>query len=178
MLSVGQYGGANCIRVERMAVNLRDARIFAIYEGTSGIQALDILHRRLWRDKARGFDLFLTQARGDCAASAHKAEGQTLAHVLDILESTISKLNAWQAEPFEAEAGANAFLQLAGVAATSWIALRLVNSTQDSAAAPRLAALGRYALSDAVLRAHALAEEIALGATRLKDFDAVAASFQ
>ena len=27
VLSVGQYGGANCIRVERMAVNLRDARI-------------------------------------------------------------------------------------------------------------------------------------------------------
>ena len=27
VLSVGQYGGANCIRVERVAVNLRDARI-------------------------------------------------------------------------------------------------------------------------------------------------------
>lgn len=27
VLSVGQYGGANCIRVERVAINLRDARI-------------------------------------------------------------------------------------------------------------------------------------------------------
>ena len=27
VLCVGQYGGANCIRVERVAINLRDARI-------------------------------------------------------------------------------------------------------------------------------------------------------
>lgn len=171
-------GGAGYTQEWGVEQNLRDARIFAIYEGTSGIQALDILHRRLWRDKARGFDLFIAQARADVATSAHKTEGQTLAQVLDILESTMAKLNAWATSPFEAEAGANAFLQLAGVAATSWIALRLVNSTHESAAAPRLAALGRFALSDAVLRAQALAGEIALGAKRLKDFDAVAASFQ
>ena len=34
VLCVGQYGGANCIRVERVAINLRDARIAA--DGRAG----------------------------------------------------------------------------------------------------------------------------------------------
>ncbi|MGS2719727.1 acyl-CoA dehydrogenase family protein [Paraglaciecola aestuariivivens] len=61
-LGVQVYGGHGYIREWGMEQLVRDARITQLYEGTNGIQALDLISRKLARDKgsmlADTFDLF------------------------------------------------------------------------------------------------------------------------
>ena len=46
------YGGAGYIEETGVAQHVRDARILTIYEGTTGIQALDLIHRKTLSDNA------------------------------------------------------------------------------------------------------------------------------
>src|SRR5690606_31797313 len=99
---------------------LRDSRVLTIYEGTTGIQALDLLHRRLWRDEGRGLSEFLRRARQDpLCTEPHRSQ---MNHCLDVLERAAEHLQNTKASVRVAEAGATAFLHLAGMAATGWIA--------------------------------------------------------
>ncbi len=166
------FGGAGYVRDWPLEQSLRDARIFTIYEGTSGIQALDLLHRRLWREQSKGLNVFLARARADVERlhSACPGESCTLMRVLEMLADAGRRLSALAATPREAEAGATAFLQLAGLAATGWIALRLASLHGDGDAARRLAACGRYWLSDVADRASLAHAQSLLGSGRLEDF--------
>jgi alkylation response protein AidB-like acyl-CoA dehydrogenase len=157
-------GGAGYVRDWPVEQALRDSRVLTIYEGASGIQALDLLHRRLWRDEGRGLKAFLDIARADLDDTA---EAAAAAFVLDCLEDAGEILGGYQGEPREGEAGSYAFLQLAGLAATGWIALRL--SRQDDA---RLSAAGRFWLSDIEPRANLEHARVTLGGGRLDGFDA------
>jgi alkylation response protein AidB-like acyl-CoA dehydrogenase len=156
-------GGAGYVRDWPVEQYLRDARVFTIYEGASGMQALDLLHRRLWRDQGKGLAAFLQIARADMAS---QPEAAALAYALDLLEEAAEHLDSFKAEPREAEAGAMAFLHLASLAATGWIALRLTGL--DNA---RLAAAGRWWLSDLAPRAALEHARATLGSGRLQAFD-------
>ena len=157
-------GGAGYVRDWPVEQALRDGRVLTIYEGASGIQALDLLHRRLWRDEGRGLKAFLALARADLDDTS---EAAAAAFVLDCLEDAAETLVGYQGEPREGEAGSYAFLQLAGLAATGWIALRLSRHAEA-----RLAAAGRFWLSDIEPRANLEHARVTLGAGRLEGFDA------
>ena len=157
-------GGSGYVRDWPVEQALRDSRVFTLYEGTSGMQALDLLHRRLWRDEGRGLKAFLDLARSDLDDSG---EAAALAFVLDCLEDAGEALDGYRGEPREGEAGAYAFLELAGLAATAWIALRL--SRLGNA---RLAAAGRFWLSDIEPRANLEHARVTAGQGRLEDFAA------
>jgi hypothetical protein len=157
-------GGAGYVNDWPIEQALRDSRVFTLYEGTSGMQALDLVHRRLWRDEGRGLKAFLELARSDLNDSA---EAAAVAFVLDCLEDAAEILDGYKGEPREGEAGAYAFLELAGLAATGWIALRL--SGLDDA---RLAAAGRFWLSDIEPRANLEHARVTMGSQRLEGFAA------
>jgi alkylation response protein AidB-like acyl-CoA dehydrogenase len=157
-------GGAGYVNDWPVEQALRDSRVFTIYEGASGMQALDLVHRRLWRDDGRGLKAFLNLARADLD---DRPEAAALAFVLDCLEDAGEILNGYRGEPREAEAGSYAFLQLAGLAATGWTALRLTG-LQDA----RLAASGRFWLSDIEPRANLEHARVTQGAGRLEGFEA------
>ena len=140
-------GGAGYTRDWPVEQLLRDARITTIYEGTTGIQALDLLHRRLWRDESTGLEAFLSTARADLASCPEPGRAQA-AQALDLLEEAARVLVGWRSRQRDAEAGATAFLHLAGLAATGWIAARLMAIHDDSPPARRLAAAGDYWLGD------------------------------
>ncbi|MDP9084361.1 MAG: acyl-CoA dehydrogenase, partial [Pseudomonadota bacterium] len=125
-----------------------------------------LVHRRLWREKCRGLKLFLRAARAD-AAECQGPEALSALRCLDLLENAAASLSGWDGAPREAEAGATAFLQLAILAATAWIAVRLAALAGSDDASRRLAGSARYWLSDLAARAelqHALA---VIGASRL-----------
>ena len=156
-------GGAGYVRDWPVEQMLRDCRVFTVFEGTSGIQALDLLQRRLrGRDGGAGFKAFMALARADTAGSDEQAG--VLGRVLDLLDDAAAKL----ADPASGDAGAYAFLKLAALAATGWSALRLTRQADA-----KLRAAGAYWLADLEGRAalehgRALAE-----AERLKLFEAV-----
>lgn len=167
-------GGAGYTREWPVEQYLRDARIATIYEGTSGIQALDLLRRQIWRGNGVGLAIFLEQARmdldlvtGDVKAAASKC--------YDLLQDAARRLTGMRDTPRDAEAGAGAFLELAGAAATCWIATRLVGLASDAPAARRLAASGRYHLLEISGRMGALHAAAVCGADRLDLFEALKA---
>lgn len=164
-------GGAGYTREWPIEQWMRDSRMMSIAEGATGIQALDLLHRRLWRSKRAGLTSFLSTARSEInqAPSEHATPALL---VLDRLEATADLLDAWQEKPQDAEAGATAFLRLATLAATGWMAVRLAGLGGDPIA-DRLSAAGRYWLSDIVARADLEVASVDLGAGRLALFEAL-----
>lgn len=130
--------------VERM---LRDARVFPVFEGTTGIQALDLLHRRLWRDEGAGLSMFVKHARRDAEALGG-AEGDALAAALARLVETADQLSALSDSPRDAEAGATAFLDLCVLIFNGWIAARLLRLAGDDTLGTRMKGVARFALAE------------------------------
>ncbi|RIJ26821.1 acyl-CoA dehydrogenase family protein [Henriciella mobilis] len=167
-------GGAGYTREWPVEQYLRDARIATIYEGTSGIQALDLLRRQIWRGKSAGLAIFLEQARMDLDLVAGDLRAGACA-CYELLQDAATRLNEMRDAPREAEAGAGSFLELAGLAATGWMATRLAGMTSDTPEGRRLSASGRYhllALKDDAVAVHAAAVS---GARRIDLFDSLKA---
>jgi hypothetical protein len=167
------FGGGGYTREWPIEQALRDARVFAVYEGTTGMQALDLVHRRLWRGGARGLDLFMEAAQAEIARAEGLAECETLAAVLGSLAEARGCLEAWESSVRDGEAAAVPWLNLCTLAATGWIALRLLTRSDSGAAGRHLAACGRFWLSDLAERAAAETAAVRAGAGRVQDFDAL-----
>ncbi|HKR25568.1 MAG TPA: acyl-CoA dehydrogenase family protein [Allosphingosinicella sp.] len=165
--AVQVLGGAGYTREWPAEQMLRDARVLTIFEGTTGMQALDLLHRRLRGDR-RGLRVFLARARKDAAANA--AAGQLLS-TLDLLEDAAERL-AEMPHP-AAEAGATAFLQLAALAATGWIAARLAGLDEVGHEAERLRAAGRHWLAQMSARAAVWHAQSTAGLALIEGFAAI-----
>jgi len=72
-LALQIYGGHGYIAEQGMEQYVRDARITTIYEGTTGIQALDLLGRKIVQQRGEGLQLFLEQLGAFCAQHASDA---------------------------------------------------------------------------------------------------------
>ncbi|WP_375392947.1 acyl-CoA dehydrogenase family protein [uncultured Sphingomonas sp.] len=134
------FGGAGYTTEWPIERHLRDARILAIYEGTTGMQALDLVRRR-WLPRDAGYEAFVAAIAADLArlpdACAHPLRG-----LLDQLESATTWLRDTARGDIEIDAAARAGLKAATLVAHGWAGARLAGS--DDAA---LVACGRHALS-------------------------------
>ncbi|MCJ2180984.1 acyl-CoA dehydrogenase family protein [Novosphingobium album (ex Hu et al. 2023)] len=146
-------GGAGYTQDWPVEQALRDARVLMIFEGTTGMQASDLVLRRLI-DNSASFDAFMKAARAlsDPALNA----------CLDTLEKAANWLRK---NPDKAEAGATAFLHLAGVATFAWIGAGYVE--EDSAGQPAsqaLAVAARHWLQSAPAKAVWFRTQVEAGA--------------
>ncbi len=161
-------GGAGYVKDWPVEQMLRDSRVFAVFEGASGIQALDLLARRLRRDGGRGLEVFLRLARADAERLGGRQDDDAarLAGVLDLLAEAGARLGR--------ESGVEAaypFLKLAGAAALGWSALRLGALPLSGPAGRRLAAASRFALSELAIAAASEHARTRLPADRLALLD-------
>jgi len=123
-------GGHGYIREWGMEQFVRDARICQIYEGTNGIQAMDLVGRKLPKDGGRGVRAFFEVVGGDIADA--KAAGDP-AGVAAALEPALADLQAstmWlaqngMADPDNAGAGAYAYMELMGLVSLGWMWVKL-----------------------------------------------------
>jgi 3-(methylthio)propanoyl-CoA dehydrogenase len=108
------HGGMGYIEETGAAQHLRDARITAIYEGTNGIQAGDLVGRKIARDGGEAArDLFAELAAGLAALSDEFALlREKLGDGLAALEDATAYLV--EADPALAAAGAAPYLNLFG----------------------------------------------------------------
>ncbi|WP_425101060.1 acyl-CoA dehydrogenase [Tropicibacter sp. S64] len=125
-LGVQVHGGMGFIEETGAAQHYRDARILPIYEGTTAIQANDLLGRKVMRDggaAARGFaariaETEATLAGGDATA---RAIGQSLAGARGGFEAALDWLLETSKTNIDAAfAGSVPFLMLAGTLAAGW----------------------------------------------------------
>jgi hypothetical protein len=73
-LALQCLGGHGYMREWGLEQNVRDARIATIYEGTTGIQALDLLGRKVVRDGARGVRREAERIVSACDAALQEPE--------------------------------------------------------------------------------------------------------
>jgi hypothetical protein len=159
-------GGAGYTREWPVEQWMRDARMMSIAEGSTGIQALDLLHRRLWRDNGAGLAAFIDSATREIEGAPVSLGAPALSAVAHLRECG-NRLLALRGSPRSAEAGAVAFLQLAMLAATGWIAVRLAAGAVDDPIGRRLAAAARHWLGDIEARAGFFATQALAGEARL-----------
>ncbi|HKW52866.1 MAG TPA: acyl-CoA dehydrogenase [Stellaceae bacterium] len=122
------HGGMGFIEETGAAQHLRDARIAPIYEGTNGIQANDLVGRKLLRDKGMAAAELIAEMRALDAPLA-AATGDDIATIRQALRPSIDALAAasdWMvaqgaADPPRALAGAVPYLKLAGAVAGGWL---------------------------------------------------------
>ena len=74
-IGIQVHGGAGFIEETGAAQFLRDARIASIYEGTNGIQALDLIGRKVARDKGETIRAVIAEMR-EVEGAAREGEGR------------------------------------------------------------------------------------------------------
>jgi len=146
-LGVQVHGGMGYVEETGVAQHYRDARITTIYEGTTGIQALDLVGRKIIRDKGSAAAEIVTDMRKSADALKRASGNDNLA----LLSDTVDK-------------AADALEQ-----ATAWV-LRNAGSESPSASAVNVLevfnlALGAWALGDAALATDA---EGAIGEAKIR----------
>ncbi len=129
------HGGMGFIEDTGAAQHLRDARITTIYEGTTGIQANDLVSRKIARDGGAAARAALAEMRADAALLPGDGE---LGAIRASLESGIGLLAScvdWVAEthaqdPRATSAGAVPLLKLFGIVAGGWQTARSALAAQ------------------------------------------------
>jgi alkylation response protein AidB-like acyl-CoA dehydrogenase len=126
-LGVQVHGGMGFIEETGAAQHLRDARIITIYEGTTGIQANDLIGRKTARDAgavARSVAAEIDKVAAKLAARNEpslQAIGVQLAAATADVQSAIDwMVTAYGQQTRAAHAGAVAYLKLWGLAAGGW----------------------------------------------------------
>ncbi len=121
------HGGMGFIEETGAAQYLRDARITTIYEGTTGIQAQDLVGRKTVRDGGQGARELLAEMRSDVTAwrTAPEPRLQTLADdlaaALDQVQTSITWVIESQAtDPRLAAAASVSYLKLWGIVLGGW----------------------------------------------------------
>ncbi len=124
------HGGMGYIEETGAAQYLRDARIAAIYEGTNGIQAADLVGRKVARDGGAAARMLIARMAGlekELAAGgeATAAIGVRLADGVRALASATDWLvHTHPADPMAVDAGAVLYLRLMGTVAAGWLMAR------------------------------------------------------
>ena len=154
-LGVQVHGGMGYIEETGAAQHLRDARIAPIYEGTNGIQAADLVGRKLGLDGGLAFDALI----GDIEA---EAQDPRLIALTDAVEVAAASLR--DAAPDDRLAGSYPFLTMTSVMVAGWLVERMARS--ENADAPTQAAAG-YFLSAIVPEALGLGAAVEIGAAQL-----------
>ncbi len=140
-LGVQVHGGAGFIEETGAAQHYRDARIFAIYEGTNGIQAIDLVGRKIQRDEGRTMRALIEQITVDLAGFG--VQGDDLPALRDRLMPAVQRLGsgtdyvlmAGKKDPNLALAVAQPYLNLCGTIIAGWLLAK-----EALAASKRLAA--------------------------------------
>ncbi|MEM7499221.1 MAG: acyl-CoA dehydrogenase family protein [Pseudomonadota bacterium] len=167
-LAVQVHGGAGYAEDSGIAQYLRDVRITAIYEGTNGVQAMDLVGRKLAGDAgATALDL-LAEARGtaDAAATAEPALAEALHRAVSEAEGVTRTLAA--ADETVRGAAATPYLRLLALVLGGASLLR--GAVEDGG--PEESAIAAFHIEQLLPMAHAHAAAARADAGQLYALDA------
>src|SRR5580658_10022281 len=171
-LGVQVHGGMGFIEETGAAQYFRDARIAAIYEGTNGIQAIDLVTRKLPLADGAIVGAHLDELRGmveAVSASNDPAFGWTAVRLGDAVES-LARATDWliarlDKEPDAALAGATPYLRLFGLATGGCLlAQQGLAAIRPNADAPARLAVTRFFAENFAVQAGALERTVIEGA--------------
>ncbi len=165
------HGGMGFIEETGAAQHYRDARILPIYEGTNGIQAIDLLTRKLTLEGGKVVAAYIgeLQVTAEQVRASNRPEFGRMGERLSEAVTALAEASRWMGEalrtnPETALAGAQPYLRLFGLAAGGIYLARGALSIAREAAAP-----AAPSVNPRIAIARYFAENHAVAATSLKD---------
>jgi acyl-CoA dehydrogenase len=125
-LGIQVHGGMGYVEETGVAQFYRDVRIASIYEGTNGIQAIDLVGRKLLRDGGATVSAFISDMRAVDAPLANAGEDlaivrQALSRSLDeLVQSSTLLLTGERRDPELVSAVAFDYMMLIGTVIGGW----------------------------------------------------------
>ncbi|WP_293881147.1 acyl-CoA dehydrogenase C-terminal domain-containing protein [Sphingomonas sp.] len=134
------YGGHGYIAEWGMEQYVRDARIAQIYEGTNGIQAMDLVGRKLGRDGGRAIQLFFGIIASEIATAKTTPDLTDFATRFERANGELQAATMWlmqngMANPNNAGAGAVSYMHLMGIVSLGLMWLRMATAAHAQLAA-------------------------------------------
>ncbi|THD42707.1 MAG: acyl-CoA dehydrogenase [Bradyrhizobium sp.] len=176
------HGGMGYIEETGAAQLVRDARIAAIYEGTNGIQAIDLVQRKLPLSNGAALAREIAMMRATIAevAAANDSEfGATAARLVDAVnafeQAGAFLARALNTDPTSALAGASAYLRLFGLALGGVCLARAGLAARELPEERGRIGLARFYAEKLTTVAPGLARAIVSGAAALRGCDAILA---
>src|SRR5579872_3543470 len=181
-LGIQVHGGMGFIEETGAAQHFRDSRIAAIYEGTNGIQAIDLALRKLPLADGEAIRREIADMRAIQSEVAERggagfgAAAARLGEALDAFERATRFMSAARPEPNDALAGATPYLRLFGLVRGGACLAKAGLAAEGLAAAGDRSELGRVALArffaeKILTAAPGLAASVESGAGALSDFE-------
>lgn len=180
-LGVQVHGGMGFVEETGAAQHLRDVRVTSIYEGTNGIQAIDLVTRKLPRRGGGPVRRLLAEWRaivdavGPAGAGALGTTAARLDEALDALDAATEWLLDEGRAPDDALAGATPYLRLFGLAAGGVLlakgalaALALGRAGDTAPALRATVATARFYAENLATAAPGLARTVTGGAESLR----------
>jgi 3-(methylthio)propanoyl-CoA dehydrogenase len=175
-LAIQILGGMGYIEESGVPQHFRDARITAIYEGTNGIQAMDLVGRKLPMRAGGAVEDFLgsvaaidplLEKGGDDLATVRSNLGEALATLAD---TTSWIMDQGMADPRNALAGATPYLRMFSLVTAGWLMARQALAAQslldeddgDEAARAKLVT-ARFFAEQVLPAVHGLASPVKAG---------------
>ena len=171
-LGVQVHGGMGYVEETGAAQLLRDARIAPIYEGTNGIQAIDLVTRKIGLSEGAAFENYMLELRSVVERVESKNE-PGFGHTAEMLDHALSDLSSATAfvrdaltkgDMDTALAGATPYLRLFGLAAGG---VYLAKSALASDPAGHRTALARFMAENLLTETNALCAQVRQGAASL-----------
>ncbi len=136
------FGGHGYIEEQGMSQYVRDARITMIYEGANGVQAMDLVGRKLAQNGGRAIQAFFAVVDEECARAK---SNEALADFATRLEKANGELKAatmWfmqngMANPNNVGAGAHHYMHIMGIVALGSMWLMMAEAAQKALAEGR-----------------------------------------
>jgi hypothetical protein len=137
-LGIQVHGGMGFIEETGAAQHLRDARITTIYEGTTGIQANDLVGRKMGREEGRTALAFaiemeetatvLADSKDDILRAIGRALREAVAHLREAVRWVAS---TYPNDPASVAAGSVYVLKLMGITAGGWMLARCAEAASQ-----------------------------------------------
>jgi acyl-CoA dehydrogenase len=130
------FGGHGYVEEWGMSQFVRDARIAMIYEGANGVQAMDLVGRKLGKDGGRAIMTFFNEVGGFIQEnSADEAMGPYVKPLQVALghlqQSTMWFMNNAMVKPDNAGAGANDYMHMFGLVLMGYMWAKMAKAAQD-----------------------------------------------
>ncbi|WP_036280375.1 acyl-CoA dehydrogenase [Methylocystis sp. ATCC 49242] len=164
-LGVQVFGGMGYVEETGAAQLMRDARICGIYEGTNGIQAIDLVTRKLPLSQGAA----LAREIGDMRAIASGGEYAAVGEAVEALAQASDFIT--RADPVAALAGATPYLRLFALARGATLLVKGANVArkEGEASAERRMALARFFAENIAVAAPGLTRSVINGAGSVND---------
>jgi alkylation response protein AidB-like acyl-CoA dehydrogenase len=135
-LGVQIHGGMGFIEETGAAQHLRDARITPIYEGTNGVQALDLVGRKVLRYKGETALRFCQRVEEEMRALDASNRVKTVASAVGAACESLKQATGWLVEAAErdmklAAAASSPYLRLFGTVAGGWQMARAAQRAEE-----------------------------------------------